>query len=122
MAGNPNEPLDLDAGSTKPVAEEQPRSLEKEPYNQAKATDTARKYIAYWLLAILTGVVALTMVTMAILIYFDATDKDRFDHLVGVLNIIFGPVVTLVSSATGFYYGSHVASAQADAGRGGGSH
>jgi hypothetical protein len=41
-----------------------------------------------------------------------ADSKSNYDHIVGVLNILFGPVITLVGSATGFYFGSQVKASQ----------
>lgn len=32
--------------------------------------------------------------------------KDDSDRLTGLLNIVFGPVVTLLGSVTGYYFGS----------------
>jgi len=76
-------------------------------------TDKARKHIAYWLLGILTGIV---VVSFALLLWALGSGHDNtennFKHINGLLNIIYGPVVTLVGSAVGFYFGAQSAKAE----------
>ena len=72
--------------------------LTKVPYDPRPHEDKARRRIAYWLLGILSvlliwilGLVSLGTITIEQLKEF---------------SIILGPVITLVSAATGFYYGT----------------
>ena len=112
--------VDLDLGAKTSLSQRRVGRIDLEPYNQTKETDAARKYIAFWLIGILSGVVAIALLTCLVLIYFDTNDKDRFDHLLAVINLIFGPIIALVGSATGFYFGSQSQSSKQDGGRGAG--
>src|SRR5687768_15681375 len=83
-----------------------PQSL-PEPIERGKKptfTDRARITIAYWLLGILTGIIVLSF---ALLLWALESGKDttdsNFEHIAALLNILFGPVATLVGSAVGFY-------------------
>ncbi len=68
---------------------------------QVQHADHVRQLIAVWLLAMLTGTIAAAIILVG------------FGHLWGldvaearpVLEILFTAVVTLVSSAVGFYFG-----------------
>jgi flagellar basal body-associated protein FliL len=105
-------PIDLDAASSTPPSNVLTRSISVEKYDPIQATDNARKYIAYWLIAILAGLVVIGCVALFFILLNKNSTKDDYDHLVGVLNIIFGPMVTFVGSATGFYFGSQSRTAQ----------
>lgn len=63
--------------------------------------DQARKKITYWLLFLLTLLFVGAFATLFLL-----EDKVTFDHLKGLLEILLGPLVALVSAATGFYFGA----------------
>src|SRR5262245_57042132 len=67
-------------------------------YDPEPQREIIRGKIALWLLGMLAGVLLLAFISM----WF----KMDTDALRTVLTIIFGPLVTLVSAATGFYYGS----------------
>lgn len=87
-----------------------------QPYDPTPVMDHARKWIGYTLLALLTlivgcGFLALFMIngqpidssTSTI----QASDaKADGERLISLLNIVFGPVVTLLGSVTGFYFGT----------------
>ena len=84
-----------------------PRGFSIEPYDSNKAVDRARQMIAIWLLVILLIIIAAAFFALIwVFVCSPASGKDNFDHLAVLLNIVFGPVVTLVGSATGFYFGA----------------
>lgn len=64
----------------------------------AKQRETAREWITKTLVIILGAIIAAAFATIWL-------DLASIENLVDVLTIIFGPVVTLVGAATGFYYG-----------------
>jgi len=68
------------------------------PYDPRPFEDTARRYIAYALLALLALLLLLIFAFLGMKI-ISVSDLKEF-------NLILGPVVTLVSAATGFYYGT----------------
>lgn len=111
-----------------------PKTLDLESYDPVRNTDEARKLIGYALLALLILIVLMGFVAL-FLIEFQlhgidrsvvaaihskddaermtallkiATDESKAnaDRLAQFLNIVFGPVVTLLGSVTGFYFGT----------------
>ncbi len=118
------ETLDLEVGTDSTVdrvevdtANGQPVSTPLEvQYDPQKANDDARRNIAYALLVLLIIVVAFALVAISIVNSqpLDSTNstiraedaKTDAERLVSVLNIVFGPIVTLLGTATGFYFGS----------------
>jgi hypothetical protein len=87
-----------------PTVEQLPEPIVQKPENP---TDKARKNIAYWLLGILTGIViASFLLLLWALRSGQGSIDDNFKNISGLLNIIYGPVVTLVGSAVGFYFGA----------------
>ena len=119
--GTTEETFDLEAGDTRKLdavdvsqvtAPEQP---ELGRYDKEKAADDARRTIAFWLLALLILTVIAAMIAVSIVnsqpldsgtANIQASDaKADAERLVTVLNIVFGPVVTLLGTATGFYFG-----------------
>ncbi len=78
----------------------------------ADPIDGDRRDIAIWLLKILVGVIALSFLALIWALANGAgTTKDNYAHIVGLLNIVFGPVVTLVGAATGYYFGAQTLNA-----------
>ncbi len=73
-----------------------------------RSARSMREIIAVWLVGLLCAVVALAFVALFLDPEGDALDK-RFQHLKALLDVVLGPVVTLVSSAIGFYFGTQVA-------------
>lgn len=110
--GAGDDALDLeDTSQTGPPAETLTRTIFAEPYDPDKVRDHARRAIAYWLLAILSGIVVMSFVVFAwALNPYDS--QGNYERLVGLLQILFGPIITLVGSATGFYFGAQAANAQ----------
>ncbi len=116
--GQPNEALDLESSTAVPAqsSDTLPSSITAQPYDQERARDKARENIAYALIAILAGSILATLVLCAWLVGpYDA--DGNADRLVRVLNIVFGPIITLVGSATGFYFGAQTASRGGDSNR-----
>jgi hypothetical protein len=74
----------------------QPKEL---AYDPEPARDEARKWLAYSLVLLLSVIVMFS--------YFSLwrMSKDKFDSLKALLELVLGPVVALVGSATGFYFG-----------------
>ncbi|CDG83439.1 hypothetical protein GJA_2808 [Janthinobacterium agaricidamnosum NBRC 102515 = DSM 9628] len=69
-------------------------------YDPLRYQDTTRSYIAYWLLSLLTLMV---LGGFGMLL---AVPAVTFDNLKSILELVFGPIVALVSAATGFYFGA----------------
>lgn len=101
--------LDLDAGEAEvPRGSDALRSsITQEPYNPDKANDDARRLIAISLIVLLAAVILLTFWALLWALAAGKADtKTNYEHIAGILNILFGPIVTLVGSATGFYFGA----------------
>lgn len=96
----PSPPIDLSAEM--PSAVGQPTVPTGPPYDPEPQREIIRGKIALWLLGMLAVVLLLTFISM--------WAGMNAEVLRTVLTIIFGPLVTLVSAATGFYYGSRSSS------------
>lgn len=68
-----------------------------------------REIIAMCLLGLLFGLVALAFIALLADTGGEAADK-RFAHLKSLLDVLVGPLITLASSAIGFYFGTQVSS------------
>ena len=77
-------------------------------YDPDQSRDAARAAIAYWLLGLFTLLIVCTFWAM----YSVLDAKPTFEQFKVMIEILLGPLVALVSAATGFYFG---------AGRSGGS-
>lgn len=86
------------------------------------ADDRTRRGVSFWLLALLTFLLIISfLATFVINInygtynfkikggVFEYNAKEQAEFFLKVLNIVFGPVVTLVSSVVGFYFGARTA-------------
>ena len=71
----------------------------EEDYNPRPQEDSARRRIAYILLGLLAIVLIWALVSITLL-------PDSEERIVKVLEIVLGPIIALVSAATGFYFGS----------------
>lgn len=69
-------------------------------YDPGRYQDATRSYIAYWLLGLLTLMVVGGFGMLLVV------PTVTFDDLKGILELVFGPIVALVSAATGFYFGA----------------
>lgn len=85
-----------------------------EPPSQGRT----REWIALWLVGLLCTIVALTFVALFLIDRLHTDPKDAFQNLKGVLDVLVGPIVTLLSSVVGFYFGSRTAQSAAAMGAG----
>ena|SRR5882724_5201256 len=70
-------------------------------YDPDQFRDQARRRITYWLLILLT-----LLVTYAFGGLFLIEGKPSFEHLKNLVEMLLGPIIALVSAATGFYFGA----------------
>ena len=78
-----------------------PETLEtptEQKYDPEPARDTARKWLAYILLILLCAIVVASFATLW-------WAEAKFADLKALLELILSPVIALVGSATGFYFG-----------------
>lgn len=68
-------------------------------YDPEPARDEARKWLAFMLVWLLCGMVLLSFIFLCVL------EKENFANLKALLELIFAPVIALVGTATGFYFG-----------------
>ncbi len=92
------EDQDLDFSSETPKGDEQHTGLQLKDYDPRPQEDQARRNIAYLLIGLLWLVIAGILILLAFGT-IEIIDIKEFA-------VIVGPVVTLVSVATGFYYGT----------------
>jgi len=69
------------------------------PYSVARTRENIRGVIALGLIALLSTVVVISLLLIWI-------HPDRSKELHELLVLVFGPLIALVGSATGFYFGS----------------
>lgn len=75
-----------------------PGGLTAEPFKAIEMRENVRGVIAKWLVLILAALVTVPF-------WFIAWRGDQAEAVVQILQIVLGPVVALVGSATGFYFG-----------------
>lgn len=86
------------------VSDEPP--VRAEPYNADRSRDATRQTITLWLIGLLCAIVSLTFVALfARGAASGFADKDFFQELKQVLDVLVGPIITLLASAIGFYFG-----------------
>jgi hypothetical protein len=108
--------LDLDTYVDKKQAPEGKITLTQpaiEPYNIDRARETVRLWIALVLLLVLCIIVLAAMTAALVAMWQHAKtspNKDdaeaAFAHVKDLTQMVFGPIVALVSAATGFYFGA----------------
>jgi hypothetical protein len=82
-------------------------SIGEFPYNSDASRDTTRQTITLWLIGLLCAIVVLTFVALfASGASIGFKSKEFIDELKAILNVLVGPVITLLASAVGFYFGS----------------
>ena len=69
-------------------------------YDPAQYQDTTRSYIAYWLLLLLTLLILSTFGSLFVI------QTITFENVKSIIELILGPIIALVSAATGFYFGA----------------
>jgi hypothetical protein len=79
--------------------------IEEKDYDPRPATDGARRIIAYWLLLLLTVLIFAALYFFCRL--FNTDKPPSFDDIKNMIGFILTPLITLVSAATGFYFGSN---------------
>lgn len=72
------------------------------------AQGRTREIIAVWLLGLLCAIVGLAFTAYFLTLDGVAPDK-RFENLKTLLDVLVGPILTLLSSAIGFYFGARSA-------------
>ncbi len=84
---------------TADAARDESIPLTKENYDPLPQEDAARRWIAFILLGLLIFICLSAFLIILIL-------PSHIESAFQVLQIIFTPVIALVSAATGFYYGT----------------
>jgi hypothetical protein len=98
----PSSPSPVDLSRETPPPVDQQNIPTGPPFDPEPQRERIRGVIALGLLCMLAVVLLLAFISMWL--------KMDTEALRTVLTIIFGPLVTLVSAATGFYYGSRSSS------------
>lgn len=81
-------------------------AFEERSYDPDSSRDGTRQIITLWLIGLLCAIVGLTFVALfARGASTGFTDKEFFHELKQVLDVLVGPVITLLASAVGFYFG-----------------
>lgn len=75
-------------------------------FDSRRHHDQARSTIAFWLLGLLTGLLVAAAAGFAALFFVKEKTGPTFDQLKSLVELILTPLLTLVSAATGFYFGS----------------
>src|SRR5262249_31059672 len=108
------DPLDLDTAQVPPGAGGEPGPRVPPPgalvpFDPNPARETVRGLIAKWLILILAALVTAPF-------WFIAWRSDQANAVKEILQIVFGPVVALVGSVIGFYFGVERAGTTGNAG------
>jgi hypothetical protein len=98
---------DLDAIGGDPKIVASPTEFVARPYDPRPMEDAARRRIAYLLISLLIGICAVSF--LAVL-----RCSIPVEDVIKLLQVILGPVVALVSAATGFYYGTKMHNSNSD--------
>jgi hypothetical protein len=69
-----------------------------EAWNPGKHLATSRRFIAHWLLAMLSGVLLVSWLSVIL-------SLADFEDVQALMTIVFAPMIGLVGAATGFYFG-----------------
>lgn len=79
-----------------------------------------RRWVSFALLGLLAAIVVASFVGLFWAFYKPAAagvQDVRFGYMTDLLNIVFGPVIALVSSVVGFYFGAKTAIETPNAGK-----
>lgn len=82
--------------------------------------EATRQIVAFVLLFLLFIIVIAAFVLLGLINYADSANTSVDDNqadaerLMALMNVVFGPVVTLFSSVVGFYFGARTAKEAAD--------
>ena len=96
--------LTNDDGVLEPTSYEQlvPKGPEFEPFNIAKEQEKIRGLIAQGLVVLLAVIILFAFISLWIF-------TSSFGDLEKLMTIVFGPVIALVGSAIGYYFGGKTA-------------
>ena len=80
-------------------------SLREIPYNADQSRDNTRETVTLWLIGLLCSIIALAFAALYARGIHNGFDDDFFGQLKQLTDVLIGPVITLLSSAVGFYFG-----------------
>ena len=90
-------------------ASDELRSVAKDkeaPYApRDRAQDSARQIITLWLIGLFCVLIVLAFAALFMIGLKDGFNQGFFEKLKSLLDVLLGPVITLLSSAIGFYFG-----------------
>ena len=69
-----------------------------EAWNPGRHLAASRRFIAHWLLAMLSGLLAVSWMSLLL-------RPAAFEDVQALMTIVFAPLIGLVGAATGFYFG-----------------
>jgi hypothetical protein len=72
-------------------------------YEPGQHLAESRRWVAFWLLSILSGVLVVSWGTLL-------TGWIDFESIQALMTIVFAPIIGLVGAATGFYFGERTGS------------
>lgn len=81
-------------------------------YSPDRARDRTRETITLWLLGIFCVLIALSFTALFVVGLRTNFNEGFYTSLKGIVDVLVGPVVSLLSSAIGFYFGYQSATAQ----------
>jgi hypothetical protein len=84
-----------------------PAPIVPSDYNPVQAQDTARKNIAYALLGITALIIFGAFILASYALGANQPISENLKTVLALLNVVFGPIVALLGSATGFYFGAN---------------
>lgn len=79
--------------------------IEEKPYNPDVAHDGTREIVTLWLIGLFCTIVALAFVALFASGWSHGFNEQFFKDLKTLLDVLIGPVITLLSSAVGYYFG-----------------
>lgn len=98
----PGEPAGVAAWDTRVVQAD--TDISRDSYHDRRSQRGMREIITVWLIALFFLVIGLAFTTLFLDDDVALIDR-RFQHLKSLLDVIVGPVATLLSSVIGFYFG-----------------
>lgn len=104
----------LDTETAPGLAAGPPKITTYVPIVRETLDTTVRKWVSYLLLAVLTAVIIAGFTELFLInaekgVDVDAGPAADATRLMNLMNLVFGPVVTLFSSVVGFYFGARTA-------------
>lgn len=84
---------------------EQASDREQKYAPQDRARDSARQIITLWLIGLFCVLITLAFAALFMIGLQSGFNQSFFEKLKTLLDVLLGPVITLLSSAIGFYFG-----------------